>query len=77
MNITDCLDSIAVRLEHLHAVNEQKLPTLQQQVASNAEQFRGLEQAREPLKLMGEASERMAEAAERFAEAPEGQLFRW
>jgi hypothetical protein len=66
------LESIAVRLERLHTVNEQKLQTLQQYVTSNKEQLRRLEQATEPLKLSAEASERMAEAVERFAEAPEG-----
>ena len=72
MSITDRLDGIAVGLEHSHTVSEQKLQTLQQQVASNKEQLRRLEQATEPLKLSAEASERMVEAAERFAEAPEG-----
>jgi cysteinyl-tRNA synthetase len=72
MSIIDRLDSIAVRLERLHPVNEQKLQSLQQQVANNKEQLRRLEQAGKPLKLAAEASERMAEAAERFAEAPEG-----
>jgi hypothetical protein len=37
MNIINPLDSIAVRLERSHTVNEQKLQTLQQQVASNKE----------------------------------------
>jgi hypothetical protein len=46
-----------VRLERLHPVKEQKLQTLQQQVASNKEQLRRLEQAGEPLKLAAEASE--------------------
>jgi cysteinyl-tRNA synthetase len=72
MSITDRLDGIAVRLERLHTVNEKKLQTLQQQVASNKAQLRRLEQAGESLKLAAEASERMAEAAERFTEAPEG-----
>jgi hypothetical protein len=72
MSITDRLDSIAVRLERLHTVNEQKLQTWQQQVASNKAQLRRLEQAGESLKLAAEVSERMAEAAERFADAPEG-----
>ncbi len=48
------------------------MQTLQRQVSSNAEQFKRLEQAKEPLKRMGEASGRIEEAAECFLEAPEG-----
>jgi hypothetical protein len=71
MSITDRLDSIAVRLERSHTVNEQKLQTLQQYVASNKEQLRRVEEAGESLQLAAEASARMAEAVEHFAEAPE------
>jgi transcription initiation factor TFIID subunit TAF12 len=57
MSITDHPYSIAVRLERLHTVNEQQLQTLQQQVASNKEQLRRLEEAGESLKLAAEAPE--------------------
>jgi septal ring factor EnvC (AmiA/AmiB activator) len=62
MSITDRLDSIAVQLERLHPVNEQKLQTLQQQVANNKEQLRRLEQAIE------EASAQLARANTRLAQ---------
>jgi predicted DsbA family dithiol-disulfide isomerase len=72
MSIIDCLDSIAVGLERSYPVNEQKLQTLQQQVANNKEQLRRLEQATEPLKLTAEApegSEAQSQALQAIEEA--------